>query len=1247
MAQRLLILIFAFILYHNARTETPLWEKNIALIPYPQQATLTSTDFIFDDAVKLVGDENASPADSFAARDLAERLETEWGVAFSSGDNAAGKKIILTRRNAAPRIGDQGYELVVNGDSIVIRAHSEAGLFWGTRTFLQVLQKRNSVPLVKGVHIVDWPDIPVRAVHYDTKHHQDKKAYVKAFIRTLADYKINMLIWEWEDKFAYKSHPEIGAPGAFTMQEMQEFTHYARRYHIQIVPLVQGLGHVSYILKWPQYAHLREIPASNWEFCPRKKGSYNLLFDLFDEAIQATPGSQYLHIGTDETFELGLGVACGCKARAQEVGRYGLMLDFIDRCADHVQAQGRQTISWGGEYRANEKRTPPQGLIVSELTDDLQIAKSSREAGYPAWVYDPNPGIEHLFLPYLYRIRDGQVTDGCLQSSFNRLSAAAQSGLFDGMVCTSWDDSGLHNQMWMMRFVNAAEYAWSGAHPSLPEFQQKYFINYYGRNARDLAKLWRLLNDGAYYYMDTFERKVWHWGYVGKTHLPDLPRGDAVEYDPFWNREYSDMIERSRVELQKMNRAQEIIRANIEAGMKHSYDFEVFASVAELIGHTCRTYLMLSELEHEISRAHQQRFIDLQQTSQALQNAVAMIEDNLADRERVFDSLVRVWEKTRLPKGLSTADKKYFHRQDRARHFANRRAEMSYLIYDEQLLDLEGYLKKLRDYSESPLFAAQKSEQSVETFCIVLPTKATSVLRNIASVMERQISQRCNARPASGDSTLLRIELMIDHNLGEETFRIADGQAGVIRIIGGDERGVLYGVGKFLRTSRYDRDGFTPGLWRGTSAPGCPVRAVYLATHFGNFYESAPTEEVTRYIQDLGLWGYNTIFIAYPPCQYDGPQDAAARRWIERFRVVLAGAQQCGLQVGLMECANQGYKSTPAALRATPVPGNRRGNFGVNLCPSKPEARKLLLRSFDNLLDQFTDIGMDYYVFWPYDEGGCACNLCRPWGARGYLNISRDLSKLVHKKFPNIKIVLSTWCYENENDDNPDGEWIGLEASLRRDKSWVNYIMADGHDNYFPKYILEQGVPGNLPLLNFPEISMFGMSPWGGYGANPAPGHFQMLWNRIRHKAAGGAPYSEGIYEDINKVIIAGFYWDPERKAKDSVREYLSFEFSPDVADDLLEAVRIFEQNHKRNNIHDSAIRAFELVSKAQGRLTPGVRSSWRWRIFYLRALIDKELYQRKGKLEGKKLKAAFAELTRLYHAEHAHSMPIKPPEIR
>ncbi len=68
------------------------------------------------------------------------------------------------------------------------------------------------------------------------------------------------------------------------------------------------------------------------------------------------------------------------------------------------------------------------------------------------------------------------------------------------------------------------------------------------------------------------------------------------------------------------------------------------------------------------------------------------------EREKVYKELVSIWEKTRLPKGMSTDEKEFFHQQDRARHFAFRQADMSYLIYDEELLGLEEYLENLLDY---------------------------------------------------------------------------------------------------------------------------------------------------------------------------------------------------------------------------------------------------------------------------------------------------------------------------------------------------------------------------------------------------------------------------------------------------------------------------------------------------------------------------------------------------------------------
>ena len=528
-----------------------------------------------------------------------------------------------------------------------------------------------------------------------------------------------------------------------------------------------------------------------------------------------------------------------------------------------------------------------------------------------------------------------------------------------------------------------------------------------------------------------------------------------------------------------------------------------------------------------------------------------------------------------------------------------------------------------------------------ETIHLILPPKPGAATENVARVFARQVSQRCDAEVIRTGHAPLRVILAIDPGVGPEGFNIIDDGNGGVRIVGNDERGLLYGVGKFLRSSRFDQGGFTPGSWRGTSVPQCSFRAINAETHFMNFYEAAPTHEVQAYVEDLGLWGANVMILEFPSWQFRGFDDPAARRNLEQLHGILQASKAIGLQIGLLECLSDGFATAPKEIRATPVPDDlgRRGHFGFNCCPSNPAGHEYLLTLYTQLFDQFKDTGLDYLVCWPYDEGGCGCTRCWPWGARGFPKLSRDVVRAARTRFPAMKSVLSTWCY----DTPPAGEWEGLAKLMKTDRGWLDYVMADSHTD-FPRYPLDQGVPGGLPLLNFPEISMWGRSPWGGYGANPLPARFERLWKQTQGKLAGGMPYSEGIYEDINKAICLQFYWQKSRPADDIVKEYLAFEYSPDVVGQLSKAVGLLERTWIKRG-PDSA-EAFALLQEVDAKLTPQAKAAWRWRILYLRGLIDSELYRRNDKMEGPVLKGAFDELTRIYHAENAHSMPVKPPQL-
>lgn len=674
------------------------------LIPEPQEVKLKEGTFGPAEELIILLPENASNEDRFAAEELAASFKSDQGIDADVTYEATTKKpIIKLRRRVGSDLKPEGYKLSIEPDEITLEGNDAAGLFWGTQTILQAFGEGREASCMT---IEDWPDIPYRAIHYDTKHHQGKYSYVQEFIRTLARYKVNMLVWEWEDKFAYESHPEIGAPGAFTKAEMQELTAYARQYHVQIVPLVQGLGHVSYILKHPQHKSLREVPDSAWEFCPLNEGSYKLLFDLWDEAMEATPGVEFLHIGSDETYELGVGEKCGCKQKAEEIGRDGLMQIFIHKSVAHVESRGRRAMSWGGNYKPGSEHQPPQRMIFVD-SNDVEYLKASQEVGYGVFVYAPNPGIAPLFLPYLpwvqhsmWRDDTRRIRKGSFWDTADSIATAGKTQAVLGSITTSWDDSGLHNQAWMPRFICAAEYSWSCRGPDVDVWIDRYAKEYFGNESRNMREFFQLMHNGAQFYYDTFQRRVWHWGDIGKIHVPDFPRTD-LEYNPFWRRRYAQLLHRAESERQQIHRAIWIIDDNLSRQVKHKYDFEIFQTCAELMRHNVDLVLMLGRLEQEIGAASGLHFSDRRESLKHLKQAEDMIQKHLADREKVFKNLVETWEQTRFVKGCSTTEKNYVFAPDRARHFANRTPDMRYLIMDEELLDLEGYLKRLTEYIEN------------------------------------------------------------------------------------------------------------------------------------------------------------------------------------------------------------------------------------------------------------------------------------------------------------------------------------------------------------------------------------------------------------------------------------------------------------------------------------------------------------------------------------------------------------------
>ena len=526
----------------------------------------------------------------------------------------------------------------------------------------------------------------------------------------------------------------------------------------------------------------------------------------------------------------------------------------------------------------------------------------------------------------------------------------------------------------------------------------------------------------------------------------------------------------------------------------------------------------------------------------------------------------------------------------------------------------------------------------------VTPSNDSLVARTFTILKER-IEPRC-AVNVVGTRNRAEIILTIDDRLPAEAFRIDQLRASV-RVAGGSSRGLLYGVGKFLRTSRYD-PAFQASAWRGTSQPHGSLRGLYFASHFHNWYVQASEAEIARYLEDLALWGVNAIMVIFPMINLQDWNDPEAKPAMDMVRKYARAARALGMEFAT-GINNTMFIGAPANIRAQrlPDPTGRRGNSGHPICPSNPEGHAYLMENARRLYAELADVGLDILVHWPYDEGGCSCAQCQPWGCNGYLRLSRDLTDLGRSYFPKLKTVLSTWMF----DTPPEGEWQGLADAMAKGERWVDYILADSHED-FPRYPLDVGVPGRLPLLNFPEISMWGNWPWGGFGANPLPTRFQRLWDQVKHVVQGGFPYSEGIYEDLSKAVVVQFYWNPSQTARATLEEYIAYEFGSGVTEDVLAMIDIFETTasaaYRKQPVNGAtARRAFQLAEAVNARLPGRARRSWRWEILHLRAVLDRERFAGGG-LETPAAEAAMLRLIELYHCQIETDDPyhhrVRPP---
>ncbi|MFB5678168.1 family 20 glycosylhydrolase [Paenibacillus terreus] len=235
----------------------------------------------------------------------------------------------------------EGYCLTLSRSTVLIAANDAAGMFYGLQTLRQLLDQ--GAPL-QAVDITDWPDVPLRCMNYDLRQTFSKPELLINYLDTMAAFKTNALLIEYEDKFPFAQHKELAHPRhALTSELLSELLDAAHRNYIEVIPLQQTFGHLEYILGRDEYKHLRETESSTGELCPSRPESFALVSSLLDEVAARHPRSRYLHLGCDEIYSL-----CECPTCRElfKGSRNQAFLYFVNRLIGHTCALGKKPIIW-------------------------------------------------------------------------------------------------------------------------------------------------------------------------------------------------------------------------------------------------------------------------------------------------------------------------------------------------------------------------------------------------------------------------------------------------------------------------------------------------------------------------------------------------------------------------------------------------------------------------------------------------------------------------------------------------------------------------------------------------------------------------------------------------------------------------------------------------------------------------------------------------------------------------------------
>jgi hypothetical protein len=474
----------------------------LKLIPEPKEVQLREGLFRIGPTTRIVVEFGHQAEDRIAAETLAEEIADQSGlkvaiVGAKPGAPESGSAIVLARlQNARVRrlltgkglkadssIGAQGYLLLADASHVIVAANTGQGVFYGVQTLRQLLRPDGKEMSCPAVAIRDWPSLEWRGVQDDISRGPIPTLdFMEKQIRTLAAYKVNLFALYMEHVFDFASQPLVAPKeAALTPKEVETLVAYARQFYVTLLPEQQTFGHLHHMLKYEVYADVAERPHGH-VLTPTKERSYDIIKSLYAELVPLFPGP-FLHIGGDETFELGQGQTA---ARVQEVGLGRVYLEHLQRVTEILAPYHKQLMFWGDialKY--------PQLLGI--LPKDVIAVP---------WEYEARPSYDNIIQPYRDAglrvvVAPGASTWNQIWPDLDNAFANIRNFVRDGqklgaigMLNTTWNDDGeaFYDMAWPGLAFGAAA-GWQAGESNVDDFKNRYDWAFYrndGTTFRDV-----------------------------------------------------------------------------------------------------------------------------------------------------------------------------------------------------------------------------------------------------------------------------------------------------------------------------------------------------------------------------------------------------------------------------------------------------------------------------------------------------------------------------------------------------------------------------------------------------------------------------------------------------------------------------------------------------------------------------------------------------------------------------------------